>query len=91
MPLFVLIMLSVLRLGGDLTAAQAKDHIGERATVCGVVASANYAQRSKNTPTFLNLDKPYPEHVFTVVIWGADRAKFGTPETTLNGDGPRCI
>ena len=69
----------------DLTAAQAKDHIGETATVCGVVASANYATRSKRQPTFLNLDKAYPDHIFTAVIWQEDRTKFGTPETELKG------
>jgi hypothetical protein len=69
----------------DLTAAQAKDHIGESATVCGVVVSANYATRSKRQPTFLNLDKAYPDHIFTAVIWQEDRAKFGMPETELRG------
>jgi hypothetical protein len=43
-----------------LTAAQAKDHVGEPATVCGVVASATFATRTKGQPTFLNLDQPYP-------------------------------
>jgi hypothetical protein len=43
-----------------LTAAEAKDHIGERATVCGRVASTRYAVTSRGKPTFLNLDKPYP-------------------------------
>jgi hypothetical protein len=64
-----------------LTAAQAKDHIGERATVCGHVASTRYADRSKGQPTFLNLDEPYPRQIFTIVIWGEDRPKFGEPET----------
>jgi hypothetical protein len=63
-----------------LTAAQAKDHVGETATVCGVVASATFAARSKGQPTFLNLDKPYPEPIFTALIWGSERAKFGQPE-----------
>ena len=36
-------------------------------------------------PTFLNLDKPYPDQLFTVVIFGDDRAKFGTPESSLRG------
>lgn len=68
-----------------LTAAQAKDHVGKQATVCGVVASANFAARSRRQPTFLNLDEPYPNHIFTAVIWIEDRPKFGTPETTLKG------
>lgn len=63
-----------------LTAEQAKDHIGEQATVCGQVVSARYAASTRGNPTFLNLDKPYPSQLFTVVIWGENRAKFGEPE-----------
>jgi hypothetical protein len=63
-----------------LTAAEAKDHIGEQATVCGKVASTRYAGTSRGKPTFLNLDKPYPSQVFTVLIWGENREKFGAPE-----------
>ena len=63
-----------------LTADQAKDHIGETATVCGRVVSTRYAERSNGRPTFLNFDRDYPNQPFTVVIWGADRAKFRTPE-----------
>ena len=59
--------------------------VGETATVCGVVASAKYAADLRLQPTFLNLDKPYPDQLFTVVIFGDDRAKFGTPETSLRG------
>jgi len=36
---------------------------------------------TKGQPTFLNLDKPYPNHVFTALIWGESRSKFGTPES----------
>ena len=41
-----------------ISALEASKHIGETATVCGTVASANYATRSRGKPTFLNLDKP---------------------------------
>ena len=44
-----------------LSAKEAKDHVGEQAKVCGVVASAHFAYRSKGSPTFLNLDEPYPQ------------------------------
>ena len=64
-----------------LTAAEAKDHVGDRATVCGKVASTHYAKNSKGEPTFLNLDEPYPKEVFTILISGSDRGKFGTPES----------
>jgi micrococcal nuclease len=69
----------------SLTSADARSHIGETATACGKVASAHYAARSHGEPTFLNLDKPYPNAPFTVVIRGPDRAKFGAPETAYEG------
>jgi len=64
-----------------LTAGQAAQHVGELARVCGVVASAKFAESSSRQPTFLNLDKAFPTHIFTVVIWGQDRRKFGAPES----------
>ena len=63
----------------SLTAAEAKDHVGERATVCGVAASIHYAAQSRGRPTFINLDKTYPNQVFTILIWGEDLAKFDKP------------
>jgi hypothetical protein len=57
------------------TAAQARMHDGETATICGVVASERTAVESKGKPTFINLDSAYPDAVFTVVIWGEDRQK----------------
>jgi hypothetical protein len=68
-----------------LTTAEAKDHIGERAMVCGKVVSTHYAKSSKGEPTFLNLDEPYPKEVFTILIWGSDREKFGAPEDEYKG------
>jgi DNA/RNA endonuclease YhcR with UshA esterase domain len=69
-----------------ITAAQAAQHVGEVQTVRGVVVSATYAPRTKGQPTFLNLDKPYPDKIFTVVNWGSDRGKFATPpETAFKG------
>jgi hypothetical protein len=70
-----------------LSSAEAKDHVGETATVCGSVVSTHYAPGTKGQPTFLNLDKPYPIHIFTVLIWGEKRSKFGTPESEYKGSG----
>ena len=70
----------------DPTAATAG--IGRTATVCGVIASADYMAGSRANPTFLtvvNPDQPDAKHALTAVIYGHDRAKFGTPETTLQG------
>ena len=69
----------------SLTAAQAKNHIGEQVTVCGKVVSSRYAESSHGAPTFLNFDQPYPNQVFTMVIWGSDRSKFDEPETKYRG------
>jgi DNA/RNA endonuclease YhcR with UshA esterase domain len=68
-----------------LSATEAKDHIGETATVCGSVASTRYAASTRGQPTFLNLDKSYPNQIFTVVIWGSNRSKFGAPESEYKG------
>jgi hypothetical protein len=73
-----------------LTAAEAKDHIGKNATVCGTVASTHYADKTKGQPTFLNLDKPYPNEIFAILIWGTDRSKFGRPEATYR-DKDVCV
>jgi len=68
-----------------ISAQQAAAHVGETLTVCGLVASTNYAVRSKGQPTYLNLERPYPNQAFTVLIWGTERRKFGEPENALLG------
>lgn len=74
----------------ELAAADAAHHVGETATVCGVVASGKFDADLRSQPTFLDFDKPYPDQVFTVVIFGSDRKKFGTPETALR-DKRICV
>lgn len=78
-----LLLLAAAPAPPTLSPEQAPRHVGETATVCGTVASARFAQRSKAQPTFLNLGKPYPDQLFTIVIFGRDREKFGAPESTL--------
>lgn len=68
-----------------LSPESAAGHIGETATVCGVVASAEYEADQQDQPTLLDLGKPHPNAIFTAVIYGANRAKFGTPESSLRG------
>jgi len=59
---------------------QAKNHLGENATVCRVVVSTKYLESKRCSPTLLALDRSYPNQPFTIVVWGNDRPKFGTPE-----------
>ena len=85
---FVILAIAVLWAGlgyaqTPISAAEAKNHVGEKATVCGQVASTHYAASTRGNPTFINLDKPYPNQIFTVLIWGSDRPKFGEPEQTF--------
>ena len=79
-PIVVVLLVALGRAQTSISAAEAKNHVGERATVCGEVASTHYAARSRGNPTFINLDKTYPKQIFTVLIWGSDRQKFGDPE-----------
>jgi hypothetical protein len=82
----ITLLLSGAALGqSTLSAAEAKNHIGQKATVCGKVAGTYYGARSLNDPTFINLDKPHSTQVFKVVIWGTERSKFGNPEIDYQG------
>jgi hypothetical protein len=68
-----------------LSPDDAASHIGQGATVCGLVVWTKYDAHLDRQPTFLDFGEPYPDEVFAAVIFGANRAKFGTPETTLKG------
>ena len=72
-----------------LLCAQA-GRLNAGAAVCGQVVSAHYAAGTKGSPTFLNLDEPYPRQIFTILIWGSDRAKFGDPESKY-GNKKVCV
>ena len=63
-----------------ISAEDAQQHIGEKANVCGTVARIHWAKNTHGQPTFLDIDKSYPNEVFTIVIWGEDRVKFGNIE-----------
>ncbi len=63
-----------------ITTREAKNHVGEKATVCGRVVGIHFVSSGKGQPTFVHFDDQYPNQVFTLVIWGSDRPKFGRPE-----------
>ena len=74
-----------------ISPAEAANYVGKAATVCGQVASATYAARSRGRPTFLNLDRPYPNQVVTALIWGENRGKFPTPSEKVYGGRKICV
>lgn len=79
------LLLPVAGRAQSVAPQDAARYAGQTATVCGVVASARYASRTRAQPTFLNLGQPYPRQVFTVTIFGDERPKFGEPEVTFEG------
>ena len=73
-----------------LTSKEAKNQVGEKATVCGKVAGIHFVSSGKGQPTFIHFDEPYPDQIFTLVIWGSDRPKFGRPEEIYR-DKDLCV
>jgi hypothetical protein len=74
-----------------ISSEDAAKFIGQQKSVCGMVASAHLASRSKGQPTFLNLNKPYPNQTFTVLIWGSDRGNFEKPPEVLYSGKEICV
>lgn len=75
----------------EVPIAEAGQHVGEVARVCGHVASAAHFAAVGGKPTFLNLDRPYPDQLFTVVIWGSNRSRFDTPPEQLFDGKSICV
>ena len=49
--------------------------------------SKSTATQSQGTTTFIDLDKPYPDESFTVVIWERDKAAVGI----VSSSGQLCV
>jgi hypothetical protein len=60
-----------------LTTAQAREHDGDRVTICGTVKNEHTAEASKGKPTFIDMDSSFPEPVFVVVVWDEDKPQVG--------------
>ncbi len=70
----------------EVTAAEAWRDSGKDATVCGQVIDSSYATSVPNASTYLYLERPRPEQVFTVIIPFAKRDLFGDdPEKSFRG------
>ena len=67
---------------GYVNTVALKYHINGEIGICGTVVSTKYHQKSGGT--FLNLDKKFPNQVFSVTIWKDARTSFSyQPETYL--------
>jgi hypothetical protein len=74
----------------SLTPDEAASHVGETATLCGTIASTAYAAQAPMAPTFIDIGKPYPNQVFSAIIFDNDRPKFGAPASSLR-DKSVCV
>jgi len=74
-----------------ISAVDAAKYVGKSVTVCGRVALADYVVSSIGRPTYLNLDRPYPNHIFTVIIWGENRSSFPTPPEKAYSGKKICV
>lgn len=75
----------------SITADEARDHAQETNTVCDVVASTKYSEKSKAKLTFLDLSRPYPNQPFAAVIPNAARSKFKRPPEELFKGKTICV
>jgi len=71
---------------------KAKDHIGDRTTVCGPVAGTKYGATSNGQPTWLNIGRDYPSSErFVVIIWGENRGNFPQPPESYYAGKTICV
>ncbi|MBT6745011.1 MAG: DNA/RNA non-specific endonuclease [Flavobacteriales bacterium] len=69
---------------GKINTVQSQYYTGSKACVCGTVVATKYSEKSG--ATFLNLDKKFPNQIFSVAIWKDSRANFSyLPENELKG------
>lgn len=70
-----------------ISPEDAKNHVGERETVCGLVAGKHASPQSQGAPTFVDMEQPYPNQTMTVLVWGRDLTTVGTLPST----GQLCV
>ena len=76
---------------GSITSAEAIDHIGSNATVCGAVHRTIYLIKSGGgNPTLVELDSIFPDELFVVQIFSRNRHNFAEPPEALYQDRSIC-
>ena len=76
---------------GQIGTVQVKYFFGETATVCGQVVATKYKINGKSDPTYINLDKKWPETVFTLMVFGKDRINFSYKPEEFLTDKKICV
>jgi hypothetical protein len=60
-----------------LSTAEATKHVGENRTVCGEIVNTHTASSAHGAPLFIDIDQPYPNQIFDLVIWGDNKDDVG--------------
>ena len=69
---------------GNFNTEQASSKIGSTVSIVGKVVSTKFISKSQST--FLNLDKEFPNQIFSITIWNNARRNFSfKPETAYDG------
>ena len=66
-------------------------HIGDSVKVCAKIYGGIFLDRSKDTPTFLNVGGAYPNNTLTLVIWADLRKEFEQKPEEFYKDKTVCI
>ena len=66
-------------------------HVGDSVKVCGKIFGGIFLDRSKDTPTFLNVGGLYPNNPLTIVIWADLRKQFEQKPEEFYKDKNVCI
>ncbi len=68
-----------------ISAYLATDKIGEEVIIKAKVVTVFYAKNSTGKPTFLNLEKPFPNNPIAVIIFENDLAKLNIDAQLYSG------
>ena len=74
-----------------ITTGEAAKFLGLQRTVCGNVVSSHHDASLEGQPTFMDLDKPYPYEVFTVLIWGSNKGEFEKAPQEMYAGKEVCV
>lgn len=74
-----------------ISPEEAGQYVNKFASVCGKAVQSIYMPDLANQPTFIYLEKPYPDQIFTVVIWGSNRTRFPRPPDALFTGTDICV
>jgi len=75
----------------EIKLEDAPKHIGDSVKICGKVASMRFVENTEGQPTFINMGKPYPNQLLTVIVWGLVRQRFPKSLEELFNNKEICV